>query len=1296
VAVLSNDKSIFGNIVPSIYINKVTLENGRSVFRADKKDRILAHTNRKAPTSISEGIQTGIEEYYEEFSYPIPTDKSLKITVDYVIKDGIDGSIGELLSTWSNDGDLQNYTNTYFVLLEDTLASKILSVGSNIDTENNKSILKFNLMFAIIPLIQQGLLTEEEKQKLIGMGLKEESFQTPYSGLQYKSGANAESVSSQVLSFVEKNTITSEKMTLKGVLQESALSAELEVDDSGKKIKNYRFSKTYQYSTDAPNNLSVVAACSLNLQNMEDTFGLDLSFLKLNSPTVGKRAVQDIFRNGKIASTNFIYMLKSTSEIWTGQVYKVNNLFYTEPDAATAQELVKKAVSNNKIQDFRISEEIQKIKFNLSFLQSNEFSLASAHKVTRDKTDAYKSPPYFTKNYVSRDFDGNARFMFGVDYYSLVRDLTLYGGILPKTTNVFSLMSHRLFAQVLNMSIKRKRVDVVPRSNRLGTYNAKEIPFKTGYLGEPHIDAEEIISTISMGSEKILQNGMAGDFSSNPTTNTNSIQEVSITAPDMGSEVGTLGFRYFAADDFQIKNFTDGKYQYGIEMEILDRSSIYIINSIVKLIEAYKALSIYYTLATTPNIYYNTRTGKFNDTLNQKYAGQEFKPWEYASNRLANVINEYKLDSTAFDSESTKERLILMTRPTTGTPRGVETLLNLLLNAAAKLAQVVGTSLNSSAVSQIAAGSTKVAVSADNVLSSRPDKRIIKIQYWIDDIFDTEVPKKYGYDFLTPTGKSFTSSGRGLLTIPGQAFNERLRQEMLKYFKAENPSSFDMIDTDTGESVVPGTIYDSLFSYLSPSAINIGVSSGGDTEDVTGKTPPQYSLLQDSTPFQGSPVAQPFYDKKGYSYVATKIMNYNNTSILPPYDTSVNQNTKTLLSQAADKMKYHTQQILTNKNCVAVMDNVLANSQDTTFDNSGLFMSLYLGKEIDDTDPLENNNIKLSEVQDNPLNISYKGGAEVSTFLSFVYGYSNQCGGLASTKKPSQETNSKETNFDFRYFNVTLQSSNIRPVPSIIGKIKKDLLQQDGTMNVTKMRQRLRELPNPIKALILQSNPDARVRSKWGNLDGNPATDPYYKAVFGFNYRNIKRVEYLAGFERATPPPSTPIELFVAMVIDTPPDVPQINSPIWKTLDAETYTSSIGKKLFCRLKTYSKPEHGIVPMECLEMPVFDEFFILEPSSYDGSFVQSPPVPTPPPVTTEDDGMTTDYANSLPPITEPTEEEKVQAEKNSIIADGNSALNPDNPVAGPFGGMNLQGILGGPAGGPPADDYQEEAINMEKI
>ena len=552
---------------------------------------------------------------------------------------------------------------------------------------------------------------------------------------------------------------------------------------------------------------------------------------------------------------------------------------------------------------------------------------------------------------------------------------------------------------------------------------------------------------------------------------------------------------------------------------------------------------------------------------------------------------------------------------------------------------------------------------------------------------------------MTPTGNSFVATNKGLTNYPGSAFNARLRQEMLKYFNVENPSSFSIINPNGAEITPNDTIYSSLFSYLSPAAINLGVSSGGDVTDVTGKTPPYYSLLKDSTPFQGqpsltnAPSTHAFYDQMGYSYVAAKIMSYNNTAILPLYDTTINQNSNTLLSQPADKIKYHTQQILLNRNCVAAMDNL----HNTPGSNSpanfvGLFISDYLGEEIDVTDPLSNNAIKLDDIKDDLLNVSYKGGAEVSTFLSLVYGYSAQCGGLATRRKPSATTNSAEKAFDIYFFTEYKTPSRKE---NIYKKIANDMQKEGlppGSFPST-LNKELSKLPNQIKSLMLENNGNARVRHKWLQHSGDPGRDPYYKACFAFNYRNLKKVEYLAGYEHGQPPKSAVISFDSGGGFTTTPGTPgsrpMIGNAIWKTLNKDVYAAAIGKKLFCRLKTYSKPEYGIVPMECLELPVLDEFFFLEPAPYDGNFPQAGDIPDLPIVDTSIiEEEPEDYSSSQFSIYPPGLDKMQQVEMGSVIT--NPDNNPDNPVAGPFGGLNLQGILGGPAGGPPGDSFSQSA------
>ena len=98
-------------------------------------------------------------------------------------------------------------------------------------------------------------------------------------------------------------------------------------------------------------------------------------------------------------------------------------------------------------------------------------------------------------------------------------------------------------------------------------------------------------------------------------------------------------------------------------------------------------------------------------------------------------------------------------------------------------------------------------------------------------------------------------------------------------------------------------------------------------------------------------------------------------------------------------------------------------------------------------------------------------------------------------------------------------------------------------------------------------------------------------------------------------------------------------------------------------------------MECLEMPVFDEFFILKPESYDGSFVQSLDV-LPIIDTSIADEAPGDYANSAFSISDPPLSEQQQIEQNSVLASGQS---PDNPLNTQRAGF-VEGFVGGQAGG----------------
>ena len=163
----------------------------------------------------------------------------------------------------------------------------------------------------------------------------------------------------------------------------------------------------------------------------------------------------------------------------------------------------------------------------------------------------------------------------------------------------------------------------------------------------------------------------------------------------------------------------------------------------------------YYNFCKIPGKQYNINSGRFRAVLNNYYTANGQKPWLAGINLLTSAIQVFKDKSEPFDMELFRTQLELICHPATGSPKGVETVLKLILNTATKLAEIVGTQLNFATISQVASlinadgtPNPEFNKPIDNgtLLATEPDKRTIKVEYYFDDSFNTEIPKRYGYD----------------------------------------------------------------------------------------------------------------------------------------------------------------------------------------------------------------------------------------------------------------------------------------------------------------------------------------------------------------------------------------------------------------------------------------------------------------------------------------------------------------------------------------------------------------------
>ena len=135
---------------------------------------------------------------------------------------------------------------------------------------------------------------------------------------------------------------------------------------------------------------------------------------------------------------------------------------------------------------------------------------------------------------------------------------------------------------------------------------------------------------------------------------------------------------------------------------------------------------------------------------------------------------------------------------------------------------------------------------------------------------------------------------------------------------------------------------------------------------------------------------------------------------------------------------------------------------------------------------------------------------------------------------------------------------------------------------VTKVREALINLPNQIKSLIKESHAAdlglnaayATIPRQTGFFD-NSIKDPklylYDYAVYWMHYENLVEVQYLAGYKKD-----------------------QLKFPIWKKLEINNMSETIfdNQDILCRVKKYENKIADIRRPEMLELPIYNEYFIL--------------------------------------------------------------------------------------------------------
>ncbi len=257
------------------------------------------------------------------------------------------------------------------------------------------------------------------------------------------------------------------------------------------------------------------------------------------------------------------------------------------------------------------------------------------------------------------------------------------------------------------------------------------------------------------------------------------LQEVSLNLAKGNKSTSNL--RHFTGIDISVSTVTDGVYQYGVEMEIRDGVSIVL----AKIINEGRMV-----LKNVRNYFYDLEKNNDPNTnslssVKESMSTKNFENYgSYVNDAIAVIEKILRLTTKKPNAEEALGALLLAAHPQTGSIAGVDTLNKILDNLVERLRSI----LRSTKVGKGYKKSNKQ--NPSNAFRSSAKKTVLrtsKIEHYFSEIFDADIPRGAGYEFLSLPNNVFGTefsgpSAAGLLTMTRSQYQLRAKMETAKFF----------------------------------------------------------------------------------------------------------------------------------------------------------------------------------------------------------------------------------------------------------------------------------------------------------------------------------------------------------------------------------------------------------------------------------------------------------------------------------------------------------------------------------
>ena len=1113
-----NQEQIVGSFIPDVYIRRVSLETAGVEIR---------ETNPHI-------------EHSREFHtvYNKTTDKSMRVTLDLLLKEKLENN---LIDTWFSNQEFQKYLQFTVIQSTDPLVTKLLSTSNNaIQIANSNSFID-----AAVFLSE---LMEELKD------LPE------FSSIGGKPPAYSENDIPEILWLISEHTKVKKISVLEHMLNnKSVLNQQYKsTTDQGVDVYDFVFRTTFELSTNSPNHLTYFAVSSIDIDKLIDDYNLDTTDSHLFEIMNGKVAADMIIKNSKLVTKSFVYK-DEEDNVWTGPTHLSNGVWLTgTPTSGDKSPLRRMTVQNNKIQDFRIYEKLERLQLDFSVVENKLFNRnISFGRTTNDNMDVPRVQNYFSEAAMTVDSVGQCRFAFAMDYGKMLRDYTKYGALYSKD-NLQEIFNN---VRIKNFNIIRRRVtDNTTELNRLGNPVNKRKIFSD----------EDMVDTICRTGESSPGNLNTID------TKSGALREIRL---ELDSEFDEL--RHFMGTDFSMPTITDGYYQYGVEVEVEDHTSQYILKKIKDLGRAKYNIDSYMALASMPENYdllTNKFTQTFIDKMNAEYGFEKGKKPLIRSPWVGPLITYFSV--LAFFRKSPVDPSLVpalwrYVDPRSGNPRGIGMVAKLIENLMSRLASAVGTNLVSKRSKGMRTDATGNYVAAPAVLTpGKPRLKTFKVEHYFPQVFDSNLPKNVGYDFLSRGKLEKENNRNGLRIVSSDEYEKRTELESLKYY---NKLTSD-ISMRLGESVFyteNDSISKTQLTYLTPSNVNLGdkgnislLTSPFDSEKcLTIQATIAGMNLNRKSPF--IPFVPPVASPDGQVQTLTQAATENKSKLID----IMSKYNCTLVSRRSKKTRNQKSERVLDYDPYTDVGNMMGEDYMSVDD-------IIIPASDTDSDQKSENEINTDPTQffaGMAFPLFYSGFMMSSVFSKpHVIDRPDQ----VTKKKYGSYYNMEKYDLESPFGFVTMFTS-----PLVFGEAESAISPSQTKDYISpKVKQQMSLLPNQIKSLFLGKLDKSNevLRFNWSGGKSSLIQSPVGRSAFDLNYKLIRKTEVLVGYK-----------------IDQDGN-PLLKHPIWQPLTFDILRNKSGTDLLCRLVKYSNRMVGSHSPVAMRMPVYNKYFIIRSPSRQGS------------------------------------------------------------------------------------------------